>query len=159
MTAPVTLDSPLTADLTARWFRSQGFQPCIAGDDWTLRLQLKWPASHATMAGQAIDLSGATVKVTVLIKDGDDAEALTRTSGVNIAGTDPAVAELAIDADQTAEDTGANTGRGWVEIRTRHEEEAVIDAAAGRRPIRVKVTFGDGSVTTPVRGTFEILPQ
>lgn len=142
-----TVDDRFNVDLTAATLIADGRDPLVAGDDWTLRFQIRSPEDVA------LSLDGAAIVLTI---QGPGSTTFTRTLGEDIAGSDPAVAEIELD-DQATEDTEAETGTGWGEAHFSDEDEEALRAIAGKRRFDIRVRFGDAAVRTFVRGIVEII--
>lgn len=136
----------LDFNLTRSGLEALGHPPLIAGDDWILRLQVR------DAADQAVSLSGALLLM--VWRDTDSGPALlTRRSDVSITTT--SIKPLEADAIQNAE-TG-DTGKGWFEMRFRHEEEPALIALAGSHlyDVRIKYASGSAPIQTFMRGRIE----
>ena len=107
---------PNILDWTPAALRELRYMPIVAGDDYVIRYQFR------DSADAALDLTGAVVTMTMA-----GASPFTRISGVVITGLSPTANQIDIDADQTAENTTLETGKGWVTIRF---SRAAADRAA-----------------------------
>lgn len=156
----VEIVDPIEQDWTAEWLVEQGFAPYYAGDDWTLRGQVRAYDGPDDHVGEAVSLSGALIAMAVTTSDHDATVLLTRRSDTDIVGSSPLRRQIAIDADQSAEGGTAlaPTGKGWFTIRFGREaaDAAAALLAVGIRPFGVRILFGDGSKGTWARGHFEI---
>lgn len=154
---PITEIDAQSFDLTVNTLAAARKQPIVAGDDWELRYQV------LDEDGAALSLDGATIVMTVKTSATDAAALVTRTSGVTITGSSPARDQIEIDADQTEEDTTANTGMGWFTLRFGREaaDLAALRAASGDPPpvhqFEIRITFGSGAKQTKARGLISFL--
>lgn len=150
--APVVVTNPLAFDITEAGLGGV-LPPLVAGDDWSLRLQVK------DENGAAVSLSGALVVATLR-----DAPAgtivFTRKSSTNIGVT--LVKQIAIDADQITEDVENAAGKGWFQVNASDEDEAAlltVIGAVARRMVYydIRIKFADGTVRTFLQGRFELV--
>ena len=149
----ITPDNPLALTLTAEWMAQNALVPVYAGVDWTLRLQVR---DHNDVA---VSLSGATIAMDVRRKP-RSAVVFSRVTGVEI---DTGRDQIDIDADQSAEDTANETGRGWMTIRISDEDETEMLTAIGSSCnsylmyFDVRILFASGDHRIAFAGTIEFL--
>jgi hypothetical protein len=149
VTLPLQIANPYALDLSAYFLVKQGLAPLVAGDDWTLRLQVR------DAAGAAVSLTGALILMHVRETLEAAGTLFTRRSDTNIPST--SIKQIEADANQVTEDPIAHTGKGWFTIRCSDEDETALRAAKGNRFYDVRVKLGDGTVRTIVKGMIEIL--
>lgn len=142
------IDDLLALDLTAAALQDLDMSVLVAGDD------VRWRFQVQDEDGDAVSLDGARVTMTIAGPVAGEGT-FTRDSEDDITGTDPAVDQIAIDADQAVE-TG-ETGRGWFEVRFSDEDEDALLAIAGTRPFDIRLRLSDGLVRTYAQGRVEIL--
>lgn len=143
----ITPADPFALDLTAAYLIAQGGSPFVAGDDMRLRLQVR-------KDGEPVDLTGATAWWTMRDKV-NGAGRFVRKSGVTLASP---LLQITFDADQTAEDEVAGTGKGWLEVAWSDEDEDDLKRFCGLlRPWDLRVLLADGLLETHASGRIEWL--
>ena len=152
MTAATTVANIFELDLRADTLLAAGYSPLVAGDTWTLRLQIR------DADNDAVTLTGATIWVTIK-QSSSEPPLVTRKSGVTIYGSSPARDQIAIDADQSAESTDTLTGKGWFEVRFGSEvfERSALMPAIGVQLFDLMIEYADDTRSTHARGRIEIL--
>ncbi len=147
----ITPADPFALDLSAAYMIAVGGVPFVAGDDNRLRLQIR-------KDGEPVDLTGATVWWTMRDKIGGPGR-FQRKSGVEVG--DGPLLQVTIDADQTEEtidEDGNASGKGWVEVAWSDEDEDVLRLFCGLlRPWDLRVLLADGLLDTYAKGRIEWL--
>jgi hypothetical protein len=150
MAAPITFETELDLSLSGQ--DAYGMPRLYPGDTVRWRFQVR------DEADEPLDLTGYTITLTARRKRNDAAASLRRRTSDNVVGITPAPKQIQIDADQSAEDVEAYTGRGWFEIRfyPTSDEETKLLAAAGQNFFDIVLEAPDGTVTTYATGVIEI---
>lgn len=139
---PITLTRPLQAHLTEKFCLDNAIHPFVYGDTLSFRFQLR------DYDDAAVSLSGASI-VAVFTHLGVD---VSRSTATLISGS---TYEIKIDEDQSTE-TG-NTGKGWYQLNFLAAETDFANFQSYRADYYVRITLGDGSVLTHVKGKVDIL--
>lgn len=137
-------------DLTAAYLQSAGWYPLVAGDDWTMRFQ-------ARDAAGALSLLGATITMKVTDDEVGTTVLATRQTGTLISGG--VDYQIEPDANQSAEDIVAKTGKGWFTVRFGSEtaDKDALIAAVGSRFYEIRARLTGDVVKVLFRGKLEIL--
>lgn len=155
---------PLHTHLTHRDILAAGLQPLYVGRSWRLRFQVRRKVTLSGVASsEAVTLAGASAVFTIRAFSGGPT-LLTRTAGVAVTGASPAVNQITLDGDQTAENTTNDTGKGWLEIAVENvsADRLQLLAAVGMRHYNLDVTLanlGLGEVQPAYAGRIEIGPE
>jgi hypothetical protein len=118
--------------------------PLVAGDDWTVRFQLRDDQDVA------VSLTGYEIAMDI---GGNNGAVFTRRTGQVIVGT--AIPQIVADADQTTE--SGETGCGWFTVTFSDEDETLLLPFSGIRPFSIRLQFADGRVREFMAGSIEIL--
>ena len=139
---PITITNPLRHNLTEKYCLDNDIQPLIYGDTVSFRFQLR------DYDDVAVSLSGASIAANFT----HGATSITRSTATLISGS---TYEIKIDTDQSTETD--NTGKGWYQLNFL-STETTHSVLAGKTPrYRIKITLGDGSVFTHVKGVIDVL--
>jgi len=143
---PLTISRPLRFELTEKFCLDNNIHPFRYGDTFSFRFQLR------DYDDAAVSLSGASI-VAVFSRLGTD---ITRSTATLISGS---TYEIKIDTDQSTE-TG-NTGKGWYQLNFLAAENDFdgfhTEGETQRADFYIRVTLGDGSVFTHIKGIVDIL--
>ena len=144
---------PLNFTLSAETLLAAGATPIVAGDDWTLRFQVRDIAGPVSLAGvQLICMTWRKDRFSTTSQ-------FTRRSDTNIPST--SIKQIAADTNQATEELDADGevvgGIGWFEIRGSDEDAAVLLAAVGLPWYDIRIKFGDGNVRTILQGEVECI--
>lgn len=149
----ITPTNPRRYDLSEAQLLNDGGPPLYIGTTVAWRFQVR------DEDDEAVDLTGATIQLTIT----RGANQITRVSGTAIAGAAPAADEIEIDADQSAEDENAGTGKGWYQVNfaSTANEIATLNTVAGTIPAgtspnyEIIVKLGDGTTFLHFKGRLD----
>jgi hypothetical protein len=139
---PLTLGDPLHHNLTEKYCLDNDIQPWIYGDTVSFRFQVR------DYDDVAVSLSGASIVATFTIRS----TSITRSTATLITGS---TYQIKIDTDQSTE-TGY-TGKGWYQLNFLASETSFSALQYNRVNYSIRITLGDGSVFTHVKGVIDVL--
>ena len=142
----ILVSDPFDLNLTRRFLVENKLPVLVAGDDWSMRFQVR------NAAGIGRSLAGALVIMSITDEDG--VVLFTRRSDTNITAT--STKQVAIDANQTTE-PGDDTGKGWYQVNCSDEDATALIAAVGLRFYDLRIKFGDGTIITNFQGRVEVV--
>lgn len=139
---PIVLSRPLQTHLTEKYCLDNSIHPFVYGDTFSFRFQLR------DYDDAAVSLTGATIAASFTWLG----TTISRSSATLISGS---TYEIKADTDQSTE-TG-NTGKGWYQLNFLAAETDFVNFVNQRVDYFIRITLGDGSVLTHVKGRIDIL--